>query len=153
MLKLRKGKLPIILPSIIINGFIDILLVYYFYTYILNSLQNWSYMVNTTLYSKSPTYKPSSVKRGKCVFYQCQAWVKLQLALHLLLLMIFQLYHLPPPASPVSNSFTLLAWSLDSSPCMPAVVLCLYFSRYCTVRLKMFSFCVYLFFMYYLCEK
>ena len=59
---MRKRKLPIILPSIIINGFIDILLVFYFYTYILNS---WSYMVNTTLYSKPPTYKPSSCEISK----------------------------------------------------------------------------------------
>ena len=75
--------------------------------------------------------------------------MKLQLALHLLLLTILQLYYLPPPPSPpVSNSSCLF------TRCQPLYASCctvlLYFSRYCSVRLKMF----YLFiFMYYLCEK
>ena len=60
-----------------------------------------------------------------------------------LLLMIFQLYHLPPP-------ITLLARSLNASPYMPADLLCL--SRYYAVRLKTFYFLC-LFFMHYLCEK
>ena len=78
-----------------------------------------------------------------------KVWVKLQLALHLLLLTTPQLYHLPPPLSP-PVFLLLLACSLDASPCMSAVVL-----YYCTfqdtVRLKMFySLC--LLFMYHLCE-
>ena len=43
------------------------------------------------------------------------------------------------PSSPFTlcpQSVTLLVFSLDASPCMPVVVL--YFSRYCTVRLKCF---------------
>ena len=48
-------------------------------------------------------------------------------------------------------SVALLACSLDASPWMPAVVL--YFSRYCSIRLKMFSLFLCLFFMYCLCEK
>ena len=48
---------------------------------------------------------------------------------------------------PVSKS------SLDASPCMPAVVLLLYSSRHCTIRLKMFIFCVCFLCIYYLCEK
>ena len=46
--------------------------------------------------------------------HQCQPWVKSQLALCLLLLMILQLHHLPPPLPPpVSNS------SHPSTPCQP----------------------------------
>ena len=53
---------------------------------------------------------------------------------------------LPPP---VNNSSCLLTWGqpLDTS-CYTVLQ---YFSRYCTVRLKMFIFC--LFFTYCLCEK
>ena len=52
------------------------------------------------------------------------------------------------------GSVTLLARSLDASPWMPAVVLhhCT-FSRYSTVRLKMFSLLSVLVFMHYLYEK
>ena len=72
-------------------------------------------------------------------------------ALRLLLLTILQLYHLPPPLPPpVSNSSCLF------TRCQPLYASCctvlLYFSRYCTVRLKMFYFLCF-FFMYYLCEK
>uniref|UniRef100_A0A4W2GY56 Uncharacterized protein n=1 Tax=Bos indicus x Bos taurus TaxID=30522 RepID=A0A4W2GY56_BOBOX len=56
----------------------------------------------------------------------------------LLLLMPLQLYHLPPPLP--LQSVTLHARSLDASPCCP-VLLC--FSRYCTFRLKMFYFFVF----------
>ena len=70
--------------------------------------------------------------------------MKLQLALHLLLLKILQLYHLPPPIfPPVSNSSCLY------TSCQPLYVSChsvlLYFSRYCTIRLK--SCFIFLFFM------
>ena len=62
----------------------------------------------------------------------------MQLALLLLLLTILQLYRLPPPLPPpVSNSSCLF------TQCQPLYASCcavlLYFSRYCTVRLKMFS--------------
>ena len=49
------------------------------------------------------------------------------------------------------QSATPVACSFNASPCMPAVVL--YFSRYCTVRLKMFYLGGLFTFMYYLCEK
>ena len=63
-------------------------------------------------------------QRCEHVFQQCQAWVKLQLALCFLLLMILQLYHLPPPLPPpITNSSCLF------NPCMPAVVL-----YYCTFQ-------------------
>ena len=71
-------------------------------------------------------------------FHQHQAWVKFQLALHLLLLTILKLYRRPPPLPPlVSDSSCLFTWSqpLYASCC----TVLLYFSRYCTVRLKMFS--------------
>ena len=69
----------------------------------------------------------------------------------LLLLTILQLYRLPPPLPPpVSNSSCLF------TRCQPLCASCctalLYFSRYCTVRLKRFYFLC-LFFIYYLCEK
>ena len=71
--------------------------------------------------------------RNQNLCHQYQAWVKLQLALHLLLLTILQFYHLPPP--PVSNSSCLFTC------CQPPYVSCytvlLYFSRYCTKKLKM----------------
>ena len=89
-------------------------------------------------------------QRSPSVFHQCQAWVKLQLALRLLLLMILQLYHLPPSLPPlVSNSSFLFRCQRLYARCYTAL---LYFSRYHTVRLKMF-YCVCVFVMYYLCEK
>ena len=70
--------------------------------------------------------------------HQHQVWVTLQLALQLLVLMTLQLYHLPPPFSPpISNSSCLFTWCqpLDASCC----IVPLYFSRYCTVKLNIFS--------------
>ena len=64
--------------------------------------------------------------------------------LRLLMLMILQLDHLPPPfPPPVSKSFCLFmrCQPLYASYC--AARLC--FTRDCTVRLKMFYFCVYFF--------
>ena len=64
--------------------------------------------------------------------HQGQAWVTLQLALHLLLLRILQLYHLPLPLpSPASNSSYLLTWCQPwyASPGMPAVT-----PHYCTFQ-------------------
>ena len=61
----------------------------------------------------------------------CQVWMKLQFAIYLLLLMIVQLYLLPPPLPPVSNSsgsFTQCQ-PLCASPCVPAVV-----PYYCTFQ-------------------
>ena len=68
----------------------------------------------------------------------------MQLALHILLLTILQLYHLSPPLpTSVSNSSCLFTL------CQPLYVsywtILLYFSGYCTVRLKRF---LCLFFMY-----
>ena len=81
--------------------------------------------------------------RNKSLCHQYRVWVKFQLVLHILLMMILQLYHLPPPFPlPVSNSSCLYP------RCQPLYVSCctvlLYFSWYCTVGLKMFSlfFCV-----------
>ena len=74
--------------------------------------------------------------------------VTLQLALHLPLLMILQLYHLPPLGSNASCLFTRCQ-RLHVSCC----TVLLYFSRYCTVRLKMFFFTFVFVFVYSLCEK
>ena len=96
--------------------------------------------------SKSPTMNLQvvSFQRCRCTFHQHQWWVKLQLALHILLLTILQLYHLSPPLpTSVSNSSCLF------TRCQPLYVsywtILLYFSGYCTVRLKRF---LCLFFMY-----
>ena len=80
--------------------------------------------------------------RNQNLCHQRQVRKILQLALHLPLLMILQLYHLPPPHHP--PVITLCVCSFDASPCMPAVVL-----YYCTfqgtIRLKMFYFlCLFL---------
>ena len=86
------------------------------------------------------------------VFHQHQVWVKLQLALHFLMLMTLHLYHLPPPLlPPVSNSSCLFTryQPLYASCC----TVLLYFLRYCTVRLKMLSIFFGFVFIYYLVEK
>ena len=88
-------------------------------------------------------FQVANFQRCERAFHQRPAWVKLQLALRLLLLTILQLYHLPPPLPPpVSNSSCLF------TRCQPLYASCctvlLYFSRYCTVRIKnvFFIFCV-----------
>ena len=57
-----------------------------------------------------------------------------------------------PTPSLALQSVILLACSLNASLCMPAVVL-YYYAFQGTVRLKMFCLFLYLFFMYYVCEK
>ena len=86
-------------------------------------------------------FQVANFQRCRHAFYQRQAGVKLQLDLRLLLLMVLQLCQLPPPFLPsVSNSPCLFAG------CQPLCASCctvlLYFSRYKTVRLNMFIFCV-----------
>ena len=61
---------------------------------------------------KLQTFKDASVHpiptRSQNLCHRCQTWVKLQLALHLLLLTTLQLCHLPPPLPPpVRNSSCL----------------------------------------------
>ena len=119
------------------------------------------YNVGEIVNTVSPLYtnlQVANFQRCECVFHQCQVWVKLQLALHLLLLMILQLYHLPsslPP--PVSNSSCLFTQCppLYASCCTVTTVLfkVLYCKMYCTVLKNVFFiFCV-CFFMYHLYEK
>ena len=97
----------------------------------------------------SREYLELNPTRNLC--HQNQAWVKLQLALHLLLLIIFHLYPLPPLLPQVSNfSCLFIRWqTLYASWC----TILLYFFRYCTIRFKIFSCFLCLFFMYYLYEK
>ena len=88
--------------------------------------------------------------RNQSLCQQCQAWVKLQLALCLLLLMILQLYHLPPPLpSPLINSSFLFTryQSLYASCCTV-----LFRVLHCEVTDVVFIFCICIF-MYCLCEK
>ena len=104
-----------------------------------------SYQTLQSGYSKSPTYE--RLKMQACVRMssherpdETAACPPSPIAEHPLAL-----------SSPTSSPppITLLACSLTVSPCMPAAVL-LYFSRYWTIRFKMFHF---LFLMHYLCEK
>ena len=86
-------------------------------------------------------FQVANFERCKHAFHPRQARVKLQLDLRLLLLTVLQLCQLPPPFLPsVSNSSCLFAG------CQPLCASCctvlLYFSRYKTVRLNMFIFCV-----------
>ena len=86
-------------------------------------------------------------QRCERVFHQCCAWVKLQLALHLLLLTILQLNHLPPLLPPtVCNSSCLF------TQCPPQYASC------CTVttvffKVLYFRNILFFFFMFYLCES
>ena len=84
--------------------------------------------------------------RNQNLWHQRQAWVTLQLAFCLLLLMILQLYHLSPSLPPpISNSSCMF----NSSPCMPVLVL--FKVLYCRILNVLFFVC--LFSTYYLCEK
>ena len=79
-----------------------------------------------------------NIQRLELTFHRQQEWVKLQLALHLLLLRIIQFYHFPPPLPPPgSNSSCLFTGS--QSLCANYCIVLLYFFKYCTVRWKMFS--------------
>ena len=79
---------------------------------------------DNVLYTVSPLHmnlQVANFKRCICAFHQCQAWVKLQLARHLLsLMLLLQLKHLPSTLFP---PVTLLAYLLNGSPYMPAIVL------------------------------
>ena len=80
-------------------------------------------------------------RRDQNLCHQHPVCVKLQLALCLLLLVVLQLYHLPPLLPPpVSNSSCLFIW------CQPPYTSCwtVLLSRYCIVRLKMSSLCLFL---------
>ena len=81
----------------------------------------------------------ANFQRCQCVFYRFQVRVTLQLAPRLLLLSVLSLYHFPPLLPPpVSNSSCLFTWCqpLYASWC----TVLLYFSRSCTVKLKLFYF-------------
>ena len=76
--------------------------------------------IHSTVSPLHTNLQAANFQRCKHAFRQGQVWVKLQPVLHLLLLMIFQLYRLPPPLPPpVSNSSCLFTWcqSLYASCC------------------------------------
>ena len=80
----------------------------------------------------------ANFQRWEHMFRQCQAWGKWQLALPLLLPLILQRYHLSPPLPPLvgnSSSLFIQYQPLYASCC----TVLLSFSRYCNIRLKMFS--------------
>ena len=59
----------------------------------------------------------ANFQRCGCTFHQPQVRVKLQLALHLILLTILQLYHLPPPPPPPVSSSSLPVHSVPAPVC------------------------------------
>ena len=91
-----------------------------------------------------------TLQRCECAFRRHQAWVKLQPAPRLLLLTVLQLHHLPLLS--FLQSVTLVACSLNGSPCKPAVVLyyCIVKVLYYRVKHVFFLSCL---FVYYLCKK
>ena len=108
------------------------------------------WLKNIATIQTSLRYIELNPSRKQSLFHQHQVWVTLQLALHLLLVMILQLYHFSPPLPPPIriSSCLLTQWQLLYASCC---IVLLYFSRYSTARLKMFYFVVFL--MYYLCER
>ena len=82
-------------------------------------------------------------QRGQRVFHQHQAWMKLQLALHLLLLKILQLCHLwPRLPPPVSNSSCL--HSMPASVCQLLYCTTIPFKvPYCKIKNVFFIVCVF----------
>ena len=98
----------------------------------------------------SKEYLELNPARNLC--HQNQVWVKLQLAIHLLLLIIFHLYPFSPLLPPQVSNFSCLfiRWQTLYASCCTIL---LYFLSYCTIRFKIFSCFLCLFFMYYLCEK
>ena len=101
-----------------------------------SSLDHFFQKVDRIDSSKEPELVPSTSGRSEiaaCPYLQS--------------LMIIQLYHLSPPLLPlVSNSSCLFTPWCQTRYASCCIVL-LYFSRYCTVRLKIF------YFLFYLCEK
>ena len=100
------------------------------------------------------TFKMQTLKHANALppVHWHQVWVNWQLALHLLLLTNLPLHHLPPPLPPpVSNSSCLF------TRCQPLCASCctvlLYFSRSCTVRLKIFPLFVVFDFICIICVK
>ena len=79
--------------------------------------------------------------RSQNPWHQHQAWVKLQSALHLLLLTVLQLCHLPPALPPPVGNF--LPVHLIPAPVCQLLYCTAVLSRYWTVRLKMFIFCLF----------
>ena len=107
----------------------------------------YSLWVQQFLYMQ--TFKLWTLKDAKVCSINFRHEWKLQLAFHLLLLMILQLYRLPPLC--LLQSITLLAYSPDASSCMPSVIL-----YYCTFQgtvLRDYFFFFGLLFMSCLCEK
>ena len=83
------------------------------------------------------TFKWRAFKDGIC-FPSTSGVSDIAASLYLLLLMILQLYHLPPPLRPVVSNPSCLVTQRQSLYASCHTVL-LYFSRCCTIRLKMLS--------------
>ena len=111
-----------------------------------------NYMIQHVIYANNTVrlihmnLQVENFQRCTCAFYQHQAWVKLQLALFLPLLKSFS-----STISYFSSSSNqqLTCW-LNASPWCQLLYL-LYFSRYCTVRFKIFSLflCLFLHIVYF----
>ena len=79
---------------------------------------------NTTAIALHTNLQVGTFQQCERMFHQHQAWVKLQLALHLLLLMLLQLYHLPPPLAPLVSNCSCLFTQCQSlyASCCTGVV-------------------------------
>ena len=95
-------------------------------------------------------YIESKPSRSQKLCRQCHVWVRLWLASVSWLLMILQLYHLPPPLHPTVSKLFLTVHLMSAPVGQLSYSTVLY--GYQTVKLKMFYFLC-LFFMYYMCEK
>ena len=86
------------------------------------------------------TFKWRAFKDGIC-FPSTSGVSDITASLHLLLLMILQLYHLPPPLRPVVSNSSCLVTQHQSLHASCSTVL-LYFSRCYKIKNAFFIFCV-----------
>ena len=100
-----------------------------FYRWGLSSTKRWN--IVSPLYTK---LQGSDFQRCECVSYQMSGVSETAACLHLLLLKILPLYHLPSAVSNSSYLFTQCPFR-NASYC----AILLYFSRHCTAVFKMFS--------------
>ena len=106
------------------------------------------WLKNIATIQTSLRYIELNPSRKQSLFHQHQVWVTLQLALHLLLVMILQLYHF---SSPSSNQNLFLPINSVTAPVCQLLYCTTLLFKALYYKTKNVLFCVFL--MYYLCEK